>query len=204
MNLGGRLAWWFRRRFDRNKLYQVSRRLSLAVCHTCCCHLTLTLCRSLTLPFLPFSLSFDFSVFCIYLSPSVCFSLFLYLFFHFFSIFLTNLISFFIFYPFLLLFLTLNHTYFINALYKAREIEYFSDYNEILNEYYSELNLELGADLQPPSDLLIEVLVLEDCGEILTENGLINLNKGTRQFMRRSDVEHLIRQGKCTHETDVL
>ena len=83
----------------------------------------------------------------------------------------------------------------------TRELDYFSEYNELLNEYCGGLGLDLTADLQPPNKLNIEVLVLEDCGEISTENGFITLNKGTRMFVRRSDVEHLIQQGKCTHIT---
>jgi len=50
-------------------------------------------------------------------------------------------------------------------------------------------------DQQPPKNLYIEVRVLEDCGEILTESGSINLERNTTHFLRRSDVEHLVRQG---------
>ena len=79
------------------------------------------------------------------------------------------------------------------------ELDYFSEYNKLLSEYHESLDLDLTADLYPPKDLFIEVLVLEDCGEILTENGMVNMNKGTRPYLRRTDVEHLIRQGKCMH-----
>ena len=85
------------------------------------------------------------------------------------------------------------------TILSSNELDYFSEYNEILNEYNSGLDLDLTADLIPPKDLFIEVLVLEDCGEILTENGVVNLNKGARPYLRRSDIEHLIRQGKCSH-----
>ena len=50
-------------------------------------------------------------------------------------------------------------------------------------------------DLQPPKDLYIEVRVVVDCGEIMTDTGSVNLEAGTVHFLRRSDVEHLIRQG---------
>jgi GINS complex subunit 1 len=80
-----------------------------------------------------------------------------------------------------------------------REIDYFSEYNEILNGYCDGIDLDLTADLQPPSQLFIEVLVLEECGELLTETGLVTLSKGSRAMLRRTDVEHLIRQGKCSH-----
>ena len=85
------------------------------------------------------------------------------------------------------------------GLLSAREVDYFSEYNEILNGYCDGIDLDLTADLQPPSQLFIEVLVLEECGELLTENGLVTLSKGTRAVLRRTDVENLIRQGKCAH-----
>ncbi len=87
------------------------------------------------------------------------------------------------------------------GILSQREIDYFSQYNDILNEYNYSMDLDLSSDIEPPKDLFIEVLVLEDCGEILTENGPVTMNKGLRPYIRRSDVEHLIRQGKCI-ETD--
>lgn len=50
-------------------------------------------------------------------------------------------------------------------------------------------------DLQPPKHLNLEVHVLRDYGEIMTPTGSVKLTKGDRLFLRRSDVEHLIRQG---------
>ena len=49
--------------------------------------------------------------------------------------------------------------------------------------------------MQPPKDLYIEVRVLKDCGEIFTENGPVNLEINSTHFLRRVDVESLIRQG---------
>lgn len=51
-------------------------------------------------------------------------------------------------------------------------------------------------DLQPPKDLMIEVVVREDCGEVFTEKGPVRLELHSRHFLRRSDVAHLVRQGK--------
>jgi GINS complex subunit 1 len=53
--------------------------------------------------------------------------------------------------------------------------------------------------LQPPKELFVEVKVMEDCGEIMTENGPVQLSRGTTHFLRRSDIVHLIRQGKLEH-----
>lgn len=49
--------------------------------------------------------------------------------------------------------------------------------------------------MSPPKDLYIEIRVLQSCGEVATENGVLQLDQGTTHFLRQSDVEHLIRQG---------
>ena len=70
--------------------------------------------------------------------------------------------------------------------------------------------------MTPPKDVYVEVKVLKQIGnyyylfypqwyliffvgEISTENGTVSLDKGTTQYLRRSDVEHLIRQGVLQH-----
>lgn len=49
-------------------------------------------------------------------------------------------------------------------------------------------------DMEPPEDLYIEIRVLEDCGELATANGNINLHKNSVLMVRRCDVEHLLKQ----------
>ncbi|KAJ1734219.1 DNA replication protein psf1 [Coemansia biformis] len=51
----------------------------------------------------------------------------------------------------------------------------------------------------PPRDLFVEVRVARDCGEIVTENGVVNLQAGTQHYLRRSDVEHLLAIGYLVH-----
>lgn len=41
---------------------------------------------------------------------------------------------------------------------------------------------------------MIEVRVLKDCGEIVTDSGPVNLQQNTYHYLKRSDVEHLIQQ----------
>ena len=43
------------------------------------------------------------------------------------------------------------------------------------------------------------VRVLKDAGEILVENGMLRLVKGGTHFLRRTDVEDLVRQGIVEH-----
>lgn len=87
------------------------------------------------------------------------------------------------------------------GLLSAREHDYFSEYNQALNEYFDGIDFDLTADIKPPKELFIEIRVLENCGEILTENGVVNMVQGSRACLRRTDVEHLIRQGKVEHVT---
>lgn len=54
-------------------------------------------------------------------------------------------------------------------------------------------------DLAPPKNLYIEVRVLHDCGELMTESGVVNLEANSTHFLRRFDAEPLIRQGLLQH-----
>ena len=60
-------------------------------------------------------------------------------------------------------------------------------------------SLDLGASEVPPKEPFIEVRVLVDCGEIITENGPINLAQHSQHYVRRTDVERLIEQGLLQH-----
>ena len=79
------------------------------------------------------------------------------------------------------------------------ENHYFGEYNKILTEYNAHIGFDMTADLEPPKELLIELRVLQSCGEIMTENGPVKLDQGSTHFLRRSNVEHLIRIGKLEH-----
>lgn len=49
-------------------------------------------------------------------------------------------------------------------------------------------------DLEPPRDILIEIRVLKNCGEIFTSDGqILKLEKNSTLLVRRCDVEHLLR-----------
>lgn len=80
-----------------------------------------------------------------------------------------------------------------------QEMGFLNGYNRLLGEYSDAVNLDLTADIKPPRDLFIEVRVKRDCGSVMTESGVLNLRQGTMCFVKRTDVEHLIRQGKLEH-----
>ncbi|EEY57519.1 DNA replication complex GINS protein PSF1 [Phytophthora infestans T30-4] len=76
-----------------------------------------------------------------------------------------------------------------------REVQFFNQYDQLLTDYMADFELDLSADMKPPKDLYVEVRVLRDCGEVMTESGLVNLEAHSQHFLRRVDVEQLIRQG---------
>lgn len=81
------------------------------------------------------------------------------------------------------------------AKLSAKEVDYFKQYDTLLTEFMTGLDLDITADLQPPKHLYIEVLVLADYGDIMTASGPVMLKKDERLLLKRTDVEQLIRQG---------
>jgi GINS complex subunit 1 len=76
------------------------------------------------------------------------------------------------------------------------ELDYFSAYNRLVSDYNESVGLDLTSDLEPPKDLNVEVrVVAPDLGEIMTDGGPVALELGSVHFLRRSDVEFLIRLG---------
>lgn len=81
----------------------------------------------------------------------------------------------------------------------ASEASFLTQYNKLLGAYGDSVELDLTADAQPPKDLYVEVRVLADCGSVVTDSGPVTLKPGTAHFLKRADVEPLIRQGLLEH-----
>lgn len=76
------------------------------------------------------------------------------------------------------------------------EQEYYRGYQDIITNYKSMFaDIDLSGDLNPPTDIFIDVRVLKNGGEVQTEYGTFNLIKDSQFFVRKSDVERLIQQG---------
>lgn len=87
------------------------------------------------------------------------------------------------------------------ALLSQHEQRYSSRFNELLSEYQAANDIDLTRDHDPPSDnLYISVNVLQDVGQYVgPESGTnLDLKRGDLSFLRRGDVEHLVRQGLVT------
>ena len=54
---------------------------------------------------------------------------------------------------------------------------------------------DLTTDINPPKELMVEIRVLQSCGEIYTDSGAVNLERNTTHYLRRSDIEPYIRKG---------
>ncbi|CAO3613755.1 unnamed protein product [Mucor fragilis] len=84
------------------------------------------------------------------------------------------------------------------------EQKFLDEYGDMVNSYkQSFLEVDIGGPsgggLDPPVDLFIEVRVLRDAGEINTEYGSLNLSKGNQFYVKRTDVESLIKAGYLIH-----
>lgn len=79
------------------------------------------------------------------------------------------------------------------------EQEYMNQYKNIIDDMSGESELwscvEVMGNMNPPSDIFIDIRVLKDIGEIQTEYGTFNLVKDSQFYVRQSDVERLIQQG---------
>lgn len=76
------------------------------------------------------------------------------------------------------------------------EQDYFKNYQELLVDYKSKFSdIDLSGDLEPPTNIFIDVRVLKDGGEVQTEYGVFNLIKDSQFYVRKSDVDRLIHQG---------
>lgn len=88
----------------------------------------------------------------------------------------------------------------VKANMSRAEQEFYRGYSKVLTSYKAHyLDLDLTAASVPPKELFVEVRVLRDCGELQTEYGVVNLQKNSQHFLRRTDVEHLIKQGYLQH-----
>ncbi|KAI8084706.1 uncharacterized protein BX664DRAFT_337593 [Halteromyces radiatus] len=92
----------------------------------------------------------------------------------------------------------------IKSALGPQEHRFLEEYGDIVASYKKAfLDIDLGGNggvgLVPPKDLFIEVRVIKDAGEIHTEYGVLNLAKGNQFYVRRTDVETLIKAGYLKH-----
>lgn len=73
------------------------------------------------------------------------------------------------------------------------EQSFLDGYRTLASDYRGcFLDIDLGASLMPPKDVFVEIRVIRDCGEIMTEMGPKRLMPGAQLYVRRCDVDNLI------------
>eukprot|EP00048_Salpingoeca_helianthica_P001697 m.50995 g.50995 ORF g.50995 m.50995 type:complete len:189 (+) comp11638_c1_seq1:79-645(+) len=79
----------------------------------------------------------------------------------------------------------------------AEEQEDHAQYGQLLTLYFKAMKHDLTAFLEPPrDDIIIQVRVVREFGELTTETGAtLLLTLGTQHSVNRTDVDLLIRQG---------
>jgi GINS complex subunit 1 len=89
----------------------------------------------------------------------------------------------------------------INENLSQGERSFFKTYLSAIEQLNSDYAiggtpLDLTVDLTPPKELFVEVRIKKDYGSImLPESGEVHLQKNTTHLLRRSEVDHLIKQG---------
>lgn len=83
----------------------------------------------------------------------------------------------------------------IGHLLSADEEECAERYGGALDEYLEPFHMLDFSANEPPLQLFVQVLTLEDCGVVMDEEGLVELKKDRIYFVRKSLVMHLISSG---------
>ena len=86
-----------------------------------------------------------------------------------------------------------------SSLLSDNEKNFYNEYASLVRNYQNSFPIEIDliTDLEPPRELYIEIRVLEECGEIVTNSGeILKLDKNSTLLVRRCDVENLLKQNK--------
>ncbi|KAL4589121.1 hypothetical protein LXL04_002023 [Taraxacum kok-saghyz] len=81
------------------------------------------------------------------------------------------------------------------------EKEYFKNHLATLKSYMTDMDIDLAVDMVPPKDPYIKVRVLENMGNVALSDQEANLAMHAILFLRRTDAEQYISQGKMEELT---
>lgn len=87
----------------------------------------------------------------------------------------------------------------LRSALSPQEMDFLKGYNNLVLDYKQDfldvLDLTAGID-KPPGELMVDVRVVKDAGEVVLEGGeRVDFRKGERFRLERSGVERLIVQG---------
>lgn len=86
----------------------------------------------------------------------------------------------------------INKTGFAENQLSVDEIDFVKEFDGIYSGYCSEHKILDFNDRNYPMDLFVQIVVLEDCGTVLTGEEFVNLVKGRIYFIKKADIAHLI------------
>jgi len=80
----------------------------------------------------------------------------------------------------------------INSLLSMPEVHLKTECYRILDEYLEPyLHLDLY-DREPPLNLYVQVMVLEDCGMVMVGKDFVELKRGRLYYLNKKDISHLL------------
>ncbi|CAL9170022.1 uncharacterized protein LOC103997860 [Musa acuminata AAA Group] len=83
----------------------------------------------------------------------------------------------------------------IKAKLSYSEGVYFADHSKAIASYMSEMDIDLTVDMVPPKSPSVQVMVLDDIGEVCLGDQSISLTKHSLHSLSRTDAEPFISQG---------
>jgi len=84
--------------------------------------------------------------------------------------------------------------------FSYKEGQFLNGYDKILSGYFDSVGIDLTRDCsEPPQELFVEVRVVKDCAVQRQGSDTLQLKSNTTHFLRRQDVESLIRTGYLEH-----
>uniref|UniRef100_A0A7S3CYF7 DNA replication complex GINS protein PSF1 n=1 Tax=Palpitomonas bilix TaxID=652834 RepID=A0A7S3CYF7_9EUKA len=77
------------------------------------------------------------------------------------------------------------------------EQKFFSSYDNLLSSYEESIGMgmDLTTEMEPPRDVMVNARVTRDLGLVSLESGDVNFVKDSVMYLKRVEVEYLIRDG---------
>ncbi|KAJ3273585.1 DNA replication protein psf1 [Terramyces sp. JEL0728] len=76
------------------------------------------------------------------------------------------------------------------------EQEFINEYKQLTRDLKGlYLDIDLNQSDEPPKNIFVEVRVVRECGEIMTEMGVLPLRLGTQYYLKKTEVQDLIQSG---------
>lgn len=77
----------------------------------------------------------------------------------------------------------------------VEENEEMVKYNTVYNQYINNFPFLDFSVVEPPLNLFIRVIVLENCGAVMIDDDFIQLKEGVILFVKKNAVKHLLEKG---------